>query len=150
MSQDRARRLATAAVACPQARQRAEPEGRKIVAHGAEPWVAGGRRLPAPERAKQGPPHGFFRPVPGLRRDRRSPSADALGYDLAPYGLGCLKSLRRARNACATSATHFARASTSPGLGMPRCAKRILPSRPIDRKSTRLNSSHLGISYAVF
>src|SRR5262245_63009043 len=25
-----------------------------------------------------------------------------------------------------------------------------VPSHPIDRKSTRLNSSHLGISYAVF
>src|ERR1022692_639840 len=34
----------------PQTRQRVEPEGRKIVAHGAGPWVAGGRRLPAPER----------------------------------------------------------------------------------------------------
>src|ERR1039458_9912656 len=29
---------------------RREPKGRKIVAHGAQPWVAGGRRLPAPER----------------------------------------------------------------------------------------------------
>src|ERR1017187_7261712 len=34
----------------PQTGQRAEPEGRKIVAHGAKPWVAGGQRLSAPER----------------------------------------------------------------------------------------------------
>ena len=72
----------------PQTRQRAEPEGRKTVAHGAEPWVSGGRRLPAPERGETRTAAGFFRPVPGLRRDRRSPSADALGYHLAPYGLG--------------------------------------------------------------
>src|ERR1019366_1234297 len=36
----------------PRTRPRAEPEGRKIVAHGAEPWVAGERRLPAPERGE--------------------------------------------------------------------------------------------------
>src|ERR1039458_9962725 len=47
--------------------------------------------------AKEAPPPAFFRPVPGLRRDRRSPSADALGYYLAPYGLGSLKSSRRAK-----------------------------------------------------
>src|ERR1039458_5513569 len=80
-----------------QTRQRAEPEGRKRVAHGAEPWVAGGGRLPARDRGERRPRPGFFRPVPGLRRDRRSPSADALGYYLAPYGLGSLKSSRRAK-----------------------------------------------------
>src|ERR1019366_6318435 len=35
----------------------------------------------------------FFRPVPGLRRDRLSPSADALGYYLAPCGLESAKKL---------------------------------------------------------
>src|ERR1035438_8210237 len=34
----------------PPAPQRAEPEGRKKVAHGAPPWVAGRMSLPAPER----------------------------------------------------------------------------------------------------
>src|SRR5699024_11678261 len=29
-------------------------------------------------------------------------------------------------------------------------AKAVLPQAPIDRKSTRLNSSHVSISYAVF
>src|ERR1039457_6031854 len=33
--------------------------------------------------------------------------------------------------------------------GIPRHSVRI-PAKPIDRKSTRLNSSHLVISYAVF
>src|ERR1035438_10625978 len=31
-----------------------------------------------------------------------------------------------------------------------KCAVAMDPSHPTDRKSTRLNSSHLGISYAVF
>src|SRR5205814_10518769 len=39
------------------------------------------------------------------------------------------------------AATPLARAQRTPGS---------LPKAPIDRKSTRLNSSHLGISYAVF
>src|ERR1039458_1788302 len=30
-----------------------EPEGRKIIAHGAEPWVAGGRCSQAPERGER-------------------------------------------------------------------------------------------------
>jgi hypothetical protein len=38
-----------------------------------------------------GQPPRFFRPVPGLRRDRLSPSADALGYYLSPCGLGRMK-----------------------------------------------------------
>jgi hypothetical protein len=33
----------------------------------------------------------LFRPVPGLRLDRRAPSADALGYYLSPYGLNRLE-----------------------------------------------------------
>src|SRR5438045_4480656 len=32
----------------------------------------------------------------------------------------------------------------------PACSSRIEQAGPEDRKSTRLNSSHLGISYAVF
>src|SRR5262245_63021047 len=39
------------------------------------------------------------------------------------------------------------------GLARPRLQRLALPRRrqePRDRKSTRLNSSHLGISYAVF
>src|ERR1017187_9559459 len=36
---------------------------------------------------KKGPTGRTFRPVPGLGRDRRSPSADALGYYLTPCGL---------------------------------------------------------------
>src|ERR1035441_2090386 len=62
---------ASAVASCgrPQTRQRAEPEGRKIVAHGAEPWVAGGRRLPAPERGeRRTAAPGSSAPVPGLRR----------------------------------------------------------------------------------
>src|ERR1019366_433561 len=47
-------------------------------------------RLPAPERGVRGT-GWLLRPVPGLRRDRRSPSADALGYSLSPYGLGRIK-----------------------------------------------------------
>src|SRR5674476_176610 len=39
----------------------------------------------------KGPPRWFLRPVPGLRRDRLSPSAGALGYYLSPYGLGRMK-----------------------------------------------------------
>src|SRR5258705_7007541 len=40
--------------------------------------------------------------------------------------------------------------TSSPARTM-RCATMSPPARPaIDRKSTRLNSSHLGISYAVF
>src|SRR5207302_5278800 len=31
-----------------------------------------------------------------------------------------------------------------------RCARDFIPSTPADRKSTRLNSSHAKISYAVF
>src|SRR3712207_8352035 len=35
-------------------------------------------------------------------------------------------------------------------LGLPRLDFQILADRPRDRKSTRLNSSHANISYAVF
>jgi hypothetical protein len=53
-----------------------------------QPWVAGGRRLAAPERGeRRGGRAGSSAPFPGLSRDRRSPSAGALGYYLAPYGL---------------------------------------------------------------
>src|ERR1039458_4988652 len=42
---------------------RGEPEGRQIVAHGAQPRVAGGRRLPAPERGEsRDPPVGSYAP----------------------------------------------------------------------------------------
>src|SRR5438874_7427565 len=43
--------------------------------------------------------------------------------------------------------------STAPGSARPRTASRRSPatfSRRLDRKSTRLNSSHVEISYAVF
>src|ERR1039458_9764597 len=41
--------------------------------------------------------------------------------------------------------------SCSPSLTTPRCSVTRLPRwASSDRKSTRLNSSHLGISYAVF
>src|SRR5438045_4700051 len=36
------------------------------------------------------------------------------------------------------------------GFGLALCAVDFYLSSPTDRKSTRLNSSHLGISYAVF
>src|ERR1039457_6492717 len=65
-----------------------EPEGRKTIAHGAQPWVAGGPRLPAPERGVRRAAARVLPSRPGLRRDRRSPSAGALGYSLAPFGLG--------------------------------------------------------------
>src|SRR5207253_7904009 len=36
-------------------------------------------------------------------------------------------------------------------LRRPQCVRRLLPvGAPLDRKSTRLNSSHVAISYAVF
>src|SRR5205814_4610876 len=52
------------------------------------------------------------------------------------------------RMACSTSSIQSGRFNTSRGFG-PSAAPTI-PSRSVDRKSTRLNSSHLGISYAVF
>src|SRR5262245_63519722 len=36
------------------------------------------------------------------------------------------------------------------GIANGRCSSRRATERRLDRKSTRLNSSHLGISYAVF
>src|ERR1019366_3020365 len=49
-------------------------------------------RVPAPERgARRDRRVGSSAPYRGLRRDRRSPSAGALGYYLAPNGLGSMK-----------------------------------------------------------
>src|SRR5205814_3514222 len=36
------------------------------------------------------------------------------------------------------------------GVIVPMMSEVLSPTPPVDRKSTRLNSSHLGISYAVF
>src|SRR5690625_6007228 len=49
--------------------------------------------------------------------------------------------------ACALAARAWAR---SPTWTSPSCTTRTSPSRTGDRKSTRLNSSHVAISYAVF
>src|ERR1035438_10586722 len=49
---------------------------------------------------------------------------------------------------------HVLLAAKEPSLGSApggeRCCQVAPPSSVVDRKSTRLNSSHLGISYAVF
>src|ERR1035441_226600 len=55
-----------------------------------------------------------------------------------------LSNLRRVSNRAHSDEAPGARTSC------PLCAPRSHPCAPIDRKSTRLNSSHLGISYAVF
>src|SRR5207253_3624890 len=47
----------------------------------------------------------------------------------------------------ATSDRAFLSSAYSPG---PRARPAVLLSRKLDRKSTRLNSSHVAISYAVF
>src|ERR1019366_1059333 len=50
--------------------------------------VAGGRRWPAPERGERRTAARVLPPRSGAEAGRRSPSADALGYYLTPYGLG--------------------------------------------------------------
>src|SRR5205814_9152650 len=45
---------------------------------------------------------------------------------------------------------HRDQVSQSPRAATPKRMSTASPSRRLDRKSTRLNSSHLGISYAVF
>jgi len=40
---------------------------------------------------KKVPPHGSSAPYRGWARNRRSPSAGALGYYLSPFGLGLMK-----------------------------------------------------------
>src|SRR5436853_5844195 len=63
---------------------------------------------------------------------------------------------RESRSACGALANKSARrAGRSPVFHKPDISCRILPipghaCEKLDRKSTRLNSSHLGISYAVF
>src|ERR1035438_304344 len=44
-----------------------EPEGRKTVAHGAQPWVADGPRLPAPERGVRRAAARVLPPHPGAK-----------------------------------------------------------------------------------
>src|SRR5262245_64630216 len=60
---------------------------------------------------------------------------------LFPYTT-LFRSRRRSPRGCGSSATHATRPTSSGSSATTRSTA--------DRKSTRLNSSHLGISYAVF
>src|ERR1017187_9623836 len=53
----------------PQAGPGQEPEGRKTLAHGAQPWVAGGPCLPAPERGVRGAAARVLPPRPGAQAE---------------------------------------------------------------------------------
>src|SRR5256885_11925290 len=73
---------------------------------------------------------------------RRPPRSTLFPYTTL-FRSGRLHLVRRAAlaNRCSTR-DHFARSEN--------CATRHMPALASDRKSTRLNSSHLVISYAVF
>src|SRR5256885_14616789 len=61
-------------------------------------------------------------------------------HDALPILLGEPNAAKRSLRATIASASHWS----------PATAPILAPSSPLDRKSTRLNSSHLVISYAVF
>src|SRR5205814_10420274 len=56
----------------------------------------------------------------------------------------------RCARAAARAAVVRARPRRTPGRGAPGAPRAAVAGAITDRKSTRLNSSHLGISYAVF
>src|SRR5258705_5786760 len=53
------------------------------------------------------------------------------------------------KDICFVITNYFPRSASTPSLDEPFFTTPLRPSA-LDRKSTRLNSSHLGISYAVF
>src|SRR5205807_9577137 len=94
---------------------------------------------PPPPRATLFPYTTLFRSAGGLRTRRKGHPA-ASGQRLCggcPHGLGSAKSDRPQRDGGRFGS---AGPSKAPAVSL----------RPVDRKSTRLNSSHLVISYAVF
>src|SRR2546430_1089975 len=89
------------------------------------------------------PPRSTLFPYPTLFRSRSAPRPGRAARRSRPPG----RCRRRTRW----------RSRPWRGAGRPRCSRRAAPptsrrpgSRPADRKSTRLNSSHSQISYAVF
>src|SRR5256885_10171283 len=91
------------------------------------------------------PPRSTLFPYTTLFRSRRRGRAGGLG-GAVERGAGGRRAVRRGRAGGAARVRGLARASgvrRGPGAGVRRPDER-------DRKSTRLNSSHLVISYAVF
>src|SRR5690606_40487384 len=94
-------------------------------------------------------------PPPPSFPTRRSSDLDAEGHALAHHRL-----THRIQGAVATDGDHYAALFTGQGHGLPCGAGKVGAARHHqqlaaapglgDRKSTRLNSSHVKISYAVF
>src|SRR5205814_9209818 len=83
--------------------------------------------------------------------DPASPEPSPLSlHDALPISRRSLKFPRQRQRASTTPVSLRARATaTRCAPPTPRATSARIPASP-DRKSTRLNSSHLGISYAVF
>src|SRR5690606_25012436 len=119
----------------------------------AEPGVGSGRADRAPQtsgRARRGGPGGAVRPPAGQAvryGARRTPAAATRrrGPPAGPWRTGSGRTARRRGAGCPAPVPSSAPAPATPG---PR-RRSPSPSWP-DRKSTRLNSSHVKISYAVF
>src|SRR5207253_10609142 len=99
-----------------------------------------------------------YRPTPVLhsfptRRSSDLPSRRLVvrhssGYALVMAGSGGLPSTRSAAFSAIISTHALMLPETRSGIAEASATRR--PSTPRDRKSTRLNSSHVAISYAVF
>src|SRR2546430_5886655 len=86
------------------------------------------------------PPRSTLFPYTTLFRSRRL--AESSLYLLEAHRRGCAET--QPPLACLSRPTDWS------GFGCPGSGREILPARDGDRKSTRLNSSHSQISYAVF
>src|SRR5215475_9721630 len=137
------------AVAPRQAQRRRR--GARALRHGAS---LGGRRPLALLRARRKPPRGGCR-LRGRRHARGlSRSEDSLSQPLAPFlgrrhrPLGRARGAQRRRSPRARA--HGRRPRNCERAARCRCRRSLALPRTRDRKSTRLNSSHVKISYAVF
>src|SRR5690606_41447259 len=98
---------------------------------------------PPPPRSTLFPYTTLFRSLETGAESGPEPAQPGSGYDSAVAPRGAQEPRRRGRGAVPAGPARSGRERLDQGEG-------AVPARPEDRKSTRLNSSHVKISYAVF
>src|ERR1019366_1584505 len=88
-----------------------QPEGRKRVAHGAHPWVAGGRCVPAPERGVRRTTALVLAPRPGAKAGPSFSRCWRTGLLSFALRAGPHENRRGARRAKGKGARHVAAAT---------------------------------------